>query len=205
MNKKKIFSIIGDIVSGILLVLAVLLLILGIVSHKQGKLLKIFGYSFSTVVTPSMEDTIKVNDIIIFKDVPFEDIEVNDIIVYYNDQYNINVVHRVVGINSDSSLVTKGDNNNAVDSISTTKDNYLGKVVKYGHFLGIGKLATNNKNIIFLLIFLVFLYILIVSIKSIIKASKEKDKMEIEQKQETIDRQKLREEIMKEIEEENRK
>ncbi|MCI5939011.1 MAG: signal peptidase I [Bacilli bacterium] len=204
-SRKKIFSIIGNIICGGLFVVALLILILGIISHKQGKQLKFFGYSFSTVVTPSMEDTIKVNDIIVFKDIPFENIKVNDIIVYYNDEYHINVVHRVVGINEDGSLVTKGDNNNSVDAIYTTSSNYVGKVVKYGSFLGIGKLARNNKNIIFAIIFLIFLYILIVAIQNIFKVNKEKAELEFSKKQETINETKLREEIRKEIEEENRK
>lgn len=204
-SSKKVFSIIGNVICGGLFVIALLILILGIINHKQGKQLKFFGYSFSTVVTPSMEDTIKVNDIIIFKDVPFEDVKVNDIIVYYNDEYHINVVHRVVGINEDGSLITKGDNNNSVDAIYTTSSNYIGKVVKYGSFLGIGKLARNNKNIIFVIIFLIFLYILIVAIQNIFKISKEKAKLELSKKQETIDEEKLREEIRKEIEDENRK
>lgn len=204
-SRKKIFSIIGNIICGGLFVVALLILILGIISHKQGKQLKFFGYSFSTVVTPSMEDTIKVNDIIVFKEIPFENIKVNDIIVYYNDEYHINVVHRVVGINEDGSLVTKGDNNNSVDAIYTTSSNYVGKVVKYGSFLGIGKLARNNKNIIFAIIFLIFLYILIVAIQNIFKVNKEKAELEFSKKQETINEAKLREEIRKEIEEENRK
>lgn len=204
-SSKKVFSIIGNVICGGLFVIALLILILGIINHKQGKQLKFFGYSFSTVVTPSMEDTIKVNDIIIFKDVPFEDVKINDIIVYYNDEYHINVVHRVVAINEDGSLITKGDNNNSVDAIYTTSSNYIGKVVKYGSFLGIGKLARNNKNIIFAIIFLIFLYILIVAIQNIFKISKEKAKLELSKKQETIDEEKLREEIRKEIEDENRK
>lgn len=205
MNKKKILSIIGNVICGILLFFALLILVLGVVNHKQGKQLKLFGYSFSTVVTPSMEDTIKVNDIIIVKDVDFSDIKVGDIIVYYNYEYNINVVHRVVNINSDGSLITKGDNNNDVDAIQTTENNYVGKVVKYGSFLGLGKFVQSSKNIIFLIIFLIFLYLLIVAIKNLFKASKEKMKEEIKAKQETIDKEKLREEIMKELEEKENK
>ena len=63
----------------------------------------------------------------------------------------------------------------------------------------------NNKNIIFAIIFLIFLYILIVAIQNIFKVNKEKAELEFSKKQETISETKLREEIRKEIEEENRK
>lgn len=205
MNKKKILSLIGNLICGCLLCFALVILIVGVINYKQGKQLRLFGYSFSTVVTPSMEDTIMVNDIIIVKDVDFEDIKVGDIIVYYNYEYNINVVHRVVEIKDDGSLVTKGDNNTSIDAISTTKDNYIGKVVKYGSFLGLGKFLRSGKNIVFLIIFLIFLYLLIVAIKNLFKANKEKTLEEYKSQHDTIDKEKLREEIMKELEDENKK
>ena len=71
-------------------------------------------------------------------------------------------------------------------------------LLNYKHFL-------NNKNIIFAIILLIFLYILIVAIQNIFKVNKEKAELEFSKKQETINETKLREEIRKEIEEENRK
>lgn len=199
MNKKQIFSLIGNIIYWLLLFFSICILIFGIIGQKNNKQLKLFGYSFSVVVTPSMEDTINVNDIIIVKDSDFKEIKEQDIIVYYNSSANINVVHRVIKINDDGSLVTKGDNNSSPDSIFTTEANYIGKVVSYGSYLGLGKLLTNSKSVIFIVLILIFLYILIINIKNIFKINKEKNE-EILKQNNTIDKEKMREEILKEIE-----
>ena len=206
---KKVLTIIGNIIFWLLLSLSLLILIIGIKDKKQNKQFEIFGYSFSTVVTDSMTPTIKVNDIIIIKDIDFNEIKVGDIIVYYNSEQNINVVHRVVDTNeSENSVITRGDkykdDESRTDKIHTTKDNYIGKVVSYGSFLGIGKLARSSKNIIFLIIFLIFLYILIISIINIIKLNKEKTMEEFKQK-EKDEKEKMREELLKEIEDEKSK
>lgn len=199
MNKKQIFNLIGNVIYWLLLIFSLCILIFGIISQKNNKQLKIFGYSFSVVITPSMEDTINVNDIIIVKDYDFKEIKENDIIVYYNNSANINVVHRVIKINDDGSLVTQGDNNSTPDSIFTTESNYIGKVVSYGSYLGLGKLLTNSKSVIFIVLILIFAYILVINIKNIFKINQEKNK-EILKQSNTIDKEKLRDEILKEIE-----
>ncbi len=199
MNKKQIFNLIGNVIYWLLLIFSLCILIFGIISQKNNKQLKIFGYSFSVVITPSMEDTINVNDIIIVKDYDFKEIKENDIIVYYNNSANINVVHRVIKINDDGSFVTQGDNNSTPDSIFTTESNYIGKVVSYGSYLGLGKLLTNSKSVIFIVLILIFAYILVINIKNIFKINQEKNK-EILKQSNTIDKEKLRDEILKEIE-----
>ena len=176
-SSKKIFSIIGNIICGGLFVVALLILILGIISHKQGKQLKFFGYSFSTVVTPSMEDTIKVNDIIVFKDIPFENIKVNDIIVYYNDEYHINVVHRVVGINEDGSLVTKGDNNNVEDFVLAQEQNVIGEVIYKIPKLGYVQALLASKGGLIIIVLIPCLAILSYDIMKMLKKIGQKSKL----------------------------
>lgn len=200
MSKKNISYII--IISIFVLIIA--LLIIGTKRIKENKLLYIFGYSYSVVPTPSMKDTINPNDIIIIKNVPFEDIKLEDIIVYYNCEENKNIVHRVKIDNEDGSFTTKGDNNDDYDKVSVTKDNYLGKAVSYGSFLGLGKLILNGRNAVFFVIIIIFAYIIISEIINLIKFSKQKQTQEIENKKrkEQIDYENRRRE---EIKEEQRK
>ena len=70
------------------------------------------------VVSDSMVPTLNKGDIVVVKGVPASDIKVGDIIVYYNPYRNIDVVHRVVGIeivDGKKYFITKGDNNPYAD------------------------------------------------------------------------------------------
>jgi len=201
-NKKNIFVVLQTVLTVIFVLFSLILMILGTISLRKGKMLKIFGYSFSVVLTPSMEPTIKVNDIIIIKDISFNELEERDIIVYYNNIENINVVHRIKYFNEDGSITTKGDNNPVEDAIHTTEANYIGKVVKHTKCLGFGTVVADYKNIVFVIIIIILSYIIISELINIVKTLKEKQELELKKKNLEIEKQKLREELLKEIEEE---
>ncbi len=81
------------------------------------------GHTIFQVITGSMEDTIKIKDIVIVK--LTDDIKENDIITYkYKDDF---VTHRVIEINEEQ-IITKGDANTSKDDPITKKD-IVGKVV----------------------------------------------------------------------------
>lgn len=199
---KKVISIISWVLSGLLFIFALFILITGITSAKQGKPLKLFGYSYSVVVTDSMEPTINVNDIIVIKDCEFDELEVGDIIVFYNPIENKNISHRIYNILEDNSIETKGDNpRNSVDSFKVTEEYYLGKVSDYGKFLGIGKLIVNGKTFFFIVLILIFLYVIISETINIYKTLLEKKKLELEE-QKKLEDEKLREQLKEELKEE---
>ena len=208
---KKLFLIFSWVLTGILLMLVVLLLIFGISSMRQGKMVKIFGYSYSVIVSPSMEPVINVNDIILIDTkYDFEDIKDDgeDIIVFYNPNENKNIAHRVVGKYSDGSLKTCGDNNNGlVDTFPVTKEYYLGKVVKYGRCLGLGSLIVNGRMVFFIALAAIFLYIIVsefINLYKLVMNKKHEGKMkqiqENKKKQEEELRARLKEELRKELE-----
>ena len=85
------------------------------------------GVRPTIIITNSMEPTIEVNSVITVENVEFDDIELEDI-VRYNSKRGFSIVHRVVAI-GDGFLVTKGDNNEAVDSEKVTADMLNGRVV----------------------------------------------------------------------------
>ncbi len=108
----------------------ILLIIFIIVAYCYAQL-KVFnydyinfcGYTIFQVITGSMEDTIKIKDIVIVK--LTNEVEENDIITYkYKDDF---VTHRVIEIN-EKEIITKGDANTSKDDPITQND-IVGKVV----------------------------------------------------------------------------
>ena len=82
-----------------------------------------FGYTFFQVITGSMEPTIMTKDIVIEKIT--DDVHVNDIITFkMDDNY---VTHRIIQ-KEGSTIITRGDNNNADDK-PIEKSEVVGKVV----------------------------------------------------------------------------
>jgi len=108
-----------------------LLIILIIVSFCYAQL-KLFnkeyinfcGYTLFQVITGSMEDTIKIKDIVIVK-LTQEELNKNDIITYKSGENFI--THRIIKIENDE-ITTKGDANNSEDE-PINKEDVVGKVV----------------------------------------------------------------------------
>ncbi len=120
MKKAKVFDIVTII---LLLILAVLIYCVIQLKVLHKPYINLFGHTVFQVITGSMEDTIKINDVVIVKIT--KDVKVNDIITY-EDSGNY-VTHRVIRQTADE-LVTKGDANNAEDD-PIKIDRVVGKVV----------------------------------------------------------------------------
>ena len=100
-------------------------------------MLLIVGFKPAVVTTPSMKNNINPGDLIFFKDVPAETINVGDVITFYateNDKAKKKVpfTHRVIEIitNDDGTLSfrTQGDNNKTPDNNIIPESRVLGKV-----------------------------------------------------------------------------
>lgn len=92
----------------------------------------LFGYKYRIVTTDSMESTIHVNSLIIEGSKKYENIKVGDIITFTDttsSAKDATITHRVIEINTDNSLTTKGDNNDYQDALHVTKSNYLSTTV----------------------------------------------------------------------------
>lgn len=88
--------------------------------------LYIYGIQPYVVESGSMEPTIKTGSIcFINKRVNYDDMHVNDIIAFKLDTGAF-ATHRIVSI-TDEGFQTKGDANNNIDSVITTRSNFLGK------------------------------------------------------------------------------
>lgn len=181
---KKIFTYFFSLLTILLFILTFLILIIGIKSNRENKIVQIFGYSYSAVPTDSMEPTIKVGDVIISKAIDYQEVKVGDIAVFYSEQKQVYIVHRVVDILDNGNLQTKGDNPKAsVDSEEVTEEKFVGIVVQ--RIPNIGKFVLKYRNILFILIISIFIYIIIMEIRNIIRniSDKKKEDLLIQQSQ----------------------
>lgn len=182
------------------LLLATTLVLLSTRAKKTNKLFSVFGYSYSVVVTNSMEPDIKVGELILIKKVNYEKYleyaKVNeDVVVYYSSMNKRFIVHQLHEING-SKLRLKGVNNDTPDIEFVDKDNFQGIVVAHG-FKSFGLFLLSSRPII-VLVLLVFL--IFISASEVINATLRKNKAET-QKQKDIQEQ-LRKEVLEELKKE---
>lgn len=112
------------------------------------------GYAVLEVVSGSMEPTIHVGDLIVI-DTKDQEIKENDIVTF-TDVDGSFVTHRVVSI-SDDEMITRGDNNNSNDPVSSL-DTVVGKYLF--KLSGLGILLSSLKNpFVMFMIFVVGLLI----------------------------------------------
>jgi signal peptidase len=90
-----------------------------------------FGWRVDTVLSGSMEPTLKVGGIVITRPVPFDDIKEGDIITYLAPSDNKLTSHRVNSISGSFLLgfATKGDANEQPDPYLVPMEAVVGKVV----------------------------------------------------------------------------
>lgn len=93
----------------------------------------ILGHGFIRAISGSMEPYFTVNGIALIKEVDgMEDIAINDVVtfrVYSNNGDVNNVTHRIIDIDENGIITTKGDNNQVEDLYPLTIDHIDSKVV----------------------------------------------------------------------------
>ena len=198
------------IISALAIVMAILTIYLmasNIVAMKKEKPVRIFGYSFSYVPTNSMEPVIKVDDMVLFKKVKYDDLKTGDIIVYrsnLDETKGVYIIHRIKEVTDDGFVMLGDNNNNIVDKELVTSNMLIGKYIKVINFFNVGKLVS-NKNLVFTLLIIVIIFIIGMEIVNIYvtymkdKSKKKQDKNIRDELLEEI-RQELLEEIKKEKE-----
>ena len=114
------------------------------------------------VLSGSMLPVIQINDVVVTKKVPEEELEIGDIITFISpdDRFGgISITHRIIDRLYDEeqgiyTFKTQGDNNNVADGVPVPNANILGKVIlkipKLGYIHEI--LASKGGLIIFILI-----------------------------------------------------
>lgn len=151
----------------------------------------VFGFSSATVLTGSMEPTLSIDDLIIVK--KCDSYDVDDIIVFQEKsslfEGNACVVHRVVSVNDDGTLTTKGDANDTADDPIELK-NIKGKVVFSVPSVGKAVNVIKSPAVVIIVILLsAFL------VERSYKSEKKEEKSEIEILQEQIELLKKQKEL----------
>ena len=89
----------------------------------------------------------------------YSELEVNQDVIYYSEEKDIYIVHRIYKDNLDGTYQMKGINNTDVDDEYLTEDNYVASVVKVVTLLNAGTTMMNNKSLIFIFIIVIFLFL----------------------------------------------
>lgn len=141
--------------------------------------------SLYTIVSPSMEPTIMVYDVIIDTRVTKdEDLKIGDIITFYSntiDTGGYTVTHRIEDVYESNGIkyyTTKGDNNIDADSGIITIDNIVGKCRFIIPSIGKMQMFITSRAGWVLIILIPALGIIIIDIKKLIKIFRIKEQIE---------------------------
>ena len=173
-EKKK--RTVGDIVA---LILTVILLAIVAVCV----ILVIIGFRPAVVLTPSMRPAIDPGDLIIYKAVDAETIEVGDVITFWpsedsEESNELSVTHRVIEIraNGDGTLtfITHGDANSEGSNETVTQDRVIGKV--FAVIPWVGQLFLFIRNNLLVVIFAIVSIVILCYLLKYLYKSIKKDK-----------------------------
>lgn len=195
-KKSHAIGVIGDVIYGIIIVIALALAGFGIYLSATNQPLFINDTSYLVIMTGSMEDKNQENDYLIENDLDdqitqysligidkidsIDEIKLYDIIAFYDSDENI-IVHRVIAIREEKGIKyiqTQGDANTGsiTDEIAITEDRIIGIYDGYQNY-GLGITITylrSTLGIIALCGFGVFLLVYSISESNIDKAYEER-------------------------------
>ena len=119
--QNKIIKLIMKVISTVFMIFVILYLSFILIQRINGNK-SIFGYRLFTVVTPSMEPVYNVNDVVIVRDIKYNDVKIGDDVAYLGKIGNLSgkiITHRVIDIDNSSSygkvFTTRGVNNTYAD------------------------------------------------------------------------------------------
>lgn len=143
--KNKVFTILGTVISIILIPILIINVSLIIKSYTNSdEVPNLGGYFPLIVLTDSMNPEIVGGDLIICHTIEAEEIKTGDVISFFDPVGNGTsiVTHRVIEIINDSGEIefrTRGDNNNAEDKTLVPAENVVG--IYINRIGGLGKVA----------------------------------------------------------------
>jgi signal peptidase I len=204
---KKIYQAFVLALTCFLFIVTIYVLIAGTNAMKKGDMMSIFGYTYSVVPTNSMEPEINVGDSVIGHKVKYSSLEIGQDIIYHlvTDEVDIFVVHRIIRYEEGLGFKTQGINNSYEDEGYITEDNFIARVVWHGNLANIGTIVLEHRGTLFLVLIGILLLISANGVFDIIKTLDEKKKLTLEEEKEKekIDwENKLREEVLAELENE---
>ena len=121
----------------------------------------VFGYSAFQIKTGSMEDKLKVGDIIIVDIMDSKEVLKEEEIISYIEEKKI-ITHRIIKIN-ENSIITKGDANNTADD-PIEREQVIGKVIKIIPNVQIWTQVLKTKEVYTMIIITIILCVITFSI-----------------------------------------
>ena len=200
---KKIYQSIVTVITICLFIITMYVLIAGAISIKNGRMMNLFGFTYSIVPTNSMEPEINVGDSVIGKKEKFENLEIGDDVIYHYvyEDLDIYVVHRIIRYDEGLGYKTQGINTSQEDPIYVTKDNYISTRVWNGNLANIGEIVLNNRGTLFLVLIAILLLIAANGVFDILKILDEKKKSSLEDEKEKL-KTDYEKELRRQVEEE---
>lgn len=117
------------------------------------------GIKTYIIISGSMKPELDIGDIVIVKKVKEEELSVGDIISFREGQTIVtHRINEIIDSNARREYITKGDNNNVVDSGTINKDVIEGKVIKKLPCIGKIGLILQGKILIIVIILIVYIY-----------------------------------------------
>jgi len=92
------------------------------------------GYNLYIIETGSMEPDYPVNSVVFVKECDRDTLTAGDVVTFSRE--GVIVTHRIVSVNGDGTLTTKGDANKTNDIRPVNKSNVIGRVEKCVKGLG---------------------------------------------------------------------
>ena len=141
--RKKIWSIAKNVLFYGFLALLIPVVAFSVISKINGSVSMVGDRALMVVASGSMSEKNPANDylesneldnqlatydLIVLERVEQGELKLYDIIAFQNDK-DINVIHRIVKVQSDGSFVTRGDSNNTDDTYHPTHGDVIGRYV----------------------------------------------------------------------------
>lgn len=163
MKKSRLIKRILTIIIYILLIPIILwnLIIMVQTIKNPNETPSVYGIKTFCIISGSMEPDIQINDVVLIKEVPQNEINKGDIITF--DVKGEKITHRITNIEADENgeliYTTKGDANNIEDETKVTFEDiegkYIGKIPKVGKII----MALKSKTTVFIILaILILLY-----------------------------------------------
>ena len=160
-ENRKWIKVLQNIGFTIFMAVMIFLILTTAQSRITGREPKLFNHRIYVVDSGSMSPTIKVDSMIIVKELKPNEINKMDIITYYGHDKNSRVTHRAIEIkNNGESFVTKGDANEVEDPMPVEGEKLIGKVVFSIPYIGKVFRFLNTQLGMVVLIILITLWII---------------------------------------------
>lgn len=106
-------------------------------------------FAIRHVITESMEPAIEKDSIVVIKKCDIDSIKENDIICFkYGDN---DIIHRVISLDKNKEIQTKGDNNKRNDDILVSSDMLVGVVIGHVKISDVTRMILGVIFIVFIL------------------------------------------------------